>query len=153
MEGSIQFGLWYVFISWNTDNFVSRVRFVKSAVPGPVPLQLSRYLAGREKTLYPLVSIHLQDEGVFGEIYRHVYDIPYGETRTYKEIADLARTGPRVVGMAMKRNMTPLLIPCHRVLSSHGLGGFTPDINIKKNLLQLEHEVLKKMKRLDQSQS
>jgi methylated-DNA-[protein]-cysteine S-methyltransferase len=56
------------------------------------------------------------DETVYGRIYRQVLSIPYGETRTYSDIAQLVGTGPRVVGMAMKRNLTPILVPCHRLL-------------------------------------
>ena len=92
----------------------------------------------------PLHSVHMNDAGVYGEIYRHVAKIPYGELRTYKEIADAVGTGARVVGMAMKRNLTPLLIPCHRVVSSSGIGGFTPDISIKQDLIALEEKVMKR---------
>ncbi|PWR75340.1 cysteine methyltransferase [Methanospirillum stamsii] len=152
MEGSIKFGLWFVYIRWNSDNLVSRIRFVKTAVSGAVPVSLSKYLAGKVTTLYPLESIHLREEGTYGEIYRQVHAIPYGEIKTYKEIAEFVGTAPRVVGLAMKRNLTPILIPCHRVLSSHGLGGFTPDISIKEDLLKLESNFLKKVKIHEQDQ-
>ena len=132
MEGSAKFGLWSVYIRWNSDNVVSRIRFVKQVVPGPVPLSLSQYLAGKKTSLSPLTSIHELDETTFGRIYREVLAIPYGETRTYGEIAKIVGTGPRVVGMAMKRNMTPILIPCHRVVAVNGLGGYSPDISIKR---------------------
>lgn len=86
----------------------------------------------------------MDDTGVYGEIYRQVAKIPYGEVRTYKEIADTVGTGARVVGLAMKRNLTPLIIPCHRVVSSSGIGGFTPDISIKQDLIALEEKVMKR---------
>ncbi|HOJ96374.1 MAG TPA: methylated-DNA--[protein]-cysteine S-methyltransferase [Methanospirillum sp.] len=145
MEGSKQFGLWFVYIRWNTDNIVNRIRFVRQNVPGPVPLPLSQYLAGKTTHLSPLRSIHEQDTTIYGDIYREVLTIPYGETRSYKEIADAVGTGARVVGMAMKRNLTPILVPCHRVVASGGLGGYTPDISIKQDLLALESKVRKKM--------
>ncbi len=145
MEGSKQFGLWFVYIRWDTNNIVSRIRFVRQKVPGPVPLPLSQYLAGKTTHLSPLRSIHEQDTTIYGDIYREVLTIPYGETRTYKEIADAVGTAARVVGMAMKRNLTPILIPCHRVVAAGGLGGYTPDIAIKQNLLALESGVSKKM--------
>ncbi|MDD3573758.1 methylated-DNA--[protein]-cysteine S-methyltransferase [Methanospirillum sp.] len=144
MEGSIRFGLWFVYISWNLDNVVSKIRFVKQSVPGPVPVSFSQYLAGKKTSLSPLKSIHETDETTFGQIYRQVLKIPYGETRTYGEIAKIAGTVPRVVGMAMKRNMTPILIPCHRVVAIKGLGGYSPDISIKKDLLDLEARIRKK---------
>ncbi len=144
MEGSARFGLWFVYIRWDTANVVSRIRFVRQSVPGPVPLSLSQYLAGKTTTLSPLISLHEQDDTVYGKIFREVLSIPYGETRTYKEIAESVGTGPRVVGMAMKRNLTPILIPCHRVVSTGGLGGYTPDISLKQDLLDLEARVIKK---------
>jgi methylated-DNA-[protein]-cysteine S-methyltransferase len=146
MEGSIKFGLWYVYIRWDDSQVVSRIRFVKQAIDGPVPSPLSRFLAGKSIDLSPLLSVHMQDCGVYGDIYRQVVKIPYGETKTYKEIADFVGTGARVVGMAMKRNLTPILVPCHRVVAMNGLGGYTPDISIKQELLELEAQVLKKMK-------
>ena len=144
MEGTARFGLWFVYIRWDSDNIVSRIRFVRQSVPGPVPLSLSQYLAGKTTSLSPLTSLHEQDDSVYGRIYREVRNIPYGETRTYKEVADTVGTGARVVGMAMKRNLTPILIPCHRVVSTGGLGGYTPDISIKQDLLDLETRVIKK---------
>lgn len=149
MEGSIRFGLWFVYIRWDSENVVSGIRFVKQEVPGPVPVSLSRFLAGKSLSLHPLVSIHKQDSGVYGDIYQEVLQIPYGETRTYKEIAERVGTGARVVGMAMKRNMTPILVPCHRVVSSNGIGGYTPDISLKQDLLELESRVSKKRQKSD----
>jgi len=144
VEGSIRYGLWFVYVRWDEQNMVSRVRFVNKEVSGPVPVQVSQYLAGRSICLDPLYSIHMNDTGVYGEIYRQVTKIPYGELRTYKEIADTVGTGARVVGLAMKRNLTPLIIPCHRVVSTSGIGGFTPDISIKQDLIALEEKVMKR---------
>lgn len=69
----------------------------------------------------------------------YVARIPRGETRTYGEVARALRTGPRAVGQALGANPTPLLIPCHRVVASSGIGGFSgPGIRMKKRLLRLE---------------
>jgi len=59
---------------------------------------------------------------------------------TYGDIARRAGTSPRVVGQAMRRNMVPLVIPCHRVVSQSGIGGFTPDPAIKEDLLAMERK-------------
>jgi methylated-DNA-[protein]-cysteine S-methyltransferase len=64
---------------------------------------------------------------------------------TYGEIARLAGTGPRVVGQAMARNPTPLVIPCHRVVAAKGIGGFSPSIEIKEALLALEKKAMRKL--------
>jgi len=149
LEGSLRFGLYHVYIRWNERDIVERVRFLKKEFPGNVPPSFRSYFAGKVTLLSPLLSVHVGQDGVFGQIYKIVSDIPYGETRTYKEIADLAGTGARVVGMAMKRNLTPIIIPCHRVVSSDGIGGFTPDVQIKKDLLDLEKKVLKRLENLN----
>jgi methylated-DNA-[protein]-cysteine S-methyltransferase len=47
----------------------------------------------------------------------------------------------------MARNPTPLVIPCHRVLAAHGIGGFSPEIAIKESLLAMEKKGLQKVNR------
>lgn len=58
------------------------------------------------------------------EVWRRISRIPAGRTQTYAEIAKALRTAPRPVGGACGANRLPLVIPCHRVLSASGLGGF-----------------------------
>lgn len=70
-------------------------------------------------------------------------NIPYGETRTYGELASALQTSPRAIGNACRRNPLPLLIPCHRVVSQSGLGGFSGQTNgtmieVKQYLLTRE---------------
>lgn len=67
--------------------------------------------------------------------------IPRGEVRTYAWVARLAGSprGVRAVGQALGRNPLPLVIPCHRIIKSSGeLGGYTPEVEIKRRLLALE---------------
>lgn len=67
--------------------------------------------------------------------------IPYGQTRSYKEIAQWIGHPKafRAVGNANGKNPIPLIVPCHRVIASHGgLGGFGHGIKVKKQLLDLE---------------
>jgi O-6-methylguanine DNA methyltransferase len=66
--------------------------------------------------------------------------IPYGGTATYREIAEgVGRPGAaRAVGNAVGANPIPIVIPCHRVLASNGLGGYSSGIDIKKVLLRVE---------------
>ncbi len=68
--------------------------------------------------------------------------IPYGETRTYKWLADAIKTSnsARAVGNALGKNPLPIVIPCHRVIRRDGsLGGFSCGLDIKQFLLDLEH--------------
>ena len=141
-SGSCRFGLWKVAVDYDLDT-VYRVRFLKSAPEGPVPVQFTRFLAGKSSTFTPLKSAVLSEPGVYPAVYREVAAIPYGETRTYSEIAEAVGSHPRVVGNAMARNPTPLIIPCHRVVGIADIGGFSPDISIKKDLLTLEKRVKK----------
>ena len=76
-------------------------------------------------------------------IYRRILEtlrrtVPFGRLVTYGELARRTGTHPRVVGQAMARNPVPILVPCHRVVSARGLGGFTPGLHWKRYLWQLE---------------
>ncbi|MDA8252335.1 MAG: methylated-DNA--[protein]-cysteine S-methyltransferase [Rhodospirillales bacterium] len=79
---------------------------------------------------------------------RRVWDalraIPPGETRTYAAIAAIAGGSARSVGMANAANPIPILIPCHRVVASTGLGGYSGGDGpaTKRALLDLEASIL-----------
>jgi len=57
-------------------------------------------------------------------VWQAICDIPCGTVRTYGQLARLIGSAPRAVGQACGSNYFPLLIPCHRVVSSSGIGGF-----------------------------
>ena len=76
-------------------------------------------------------------------VWRAIHAIPSGRTLTYLDVARQLRTAPRPVGGACGANRIPLVIPCHRVLGSGGIGGFMhsrrgPGIEIKRWLLRHE---------------
>ena len=76
-------------------------------------------------------------------VWRAIHAIPSGRTLTYRDVARQLRTAPRPVGGACGANRIPLVIPCHRVLASGGIGGFMhtrrgPGIEIKRWLLKHE---------------
>ena len=104
--------------------------------------QLEAYFSG-ERTAFDLP---LGAEGT--EFQRSVWEallrIPYGETRSYGQIAEAIgkpKAG-RAVGMANHRNPIAIIIPCHRVIGSDGsLVGYGGGINVKTFLLQLERGV------------
>ena len=69
--------------------------------------------------------------------------IPYGETRTYTDLARGAgnERAVRAAGSACSRNPIPLVVPCHRVLRSDGsLGGYAGGLEMKGRLLEMEHQ-------------
>ena len=144
-EGSCRLGLWHVLVFWD-DTMVHHIRFSRTGIFGSVPQEITRYLAGKATSLDPLTSPLSYQEGVYGDIYRAVQSIPYGSVCSYGDIARKVGTSPRIVGLAMKRNTTPIIIPCHRVVSSQGIGGFTPDIWIKEELIRIEAATMKNKK-------
>jgi methylated-DNA-[protein]-cysteine S-methyltransferase len=101
--------------------------------------QLREYLAGKRR----IFELPLAPEGT--PFQRSVWDgllaIPYGETRSYGEIARSVGNprACRAVGMANNRNPIPVFIPCHRVVGSDGsLVGYGGGLDIKERLLRLE---------------
>jgi len=78
------------------------------------------------------------------QIWQEMAEIPYGETRTYGQIAETLRISPRVVGNACGRNPIPIILPCHRVVGAHGMGGFSAPggVEWKSQLLLLEGALL-----------
>lgn len=82
------------------------------------------------------------------KVYKAVLAIPLGEIRTYKWVACKIRHPKafRAVGMALKNNPYPLMIPCHRVVASGGrLGGYSGGLKMKIKLLNLERQIKKLM--------
>jgi methylated-DNA-[protein]-cysteine S-methyltransferase len=144
MSGSCRLGLWYVHVEWSGST-IHRIRFATTGIPGDVPDAIRQFCAGRPVSLSEFDSIAIHEDTVYGRIYRAVQEIPYGSTATYGEIAGKAGTSPRVVGQAMARNPTPLVIPCHRVVAANGIGGFSPSVEIKEELLAMEKKGLRKL--------
>ncbi|MHB8986877.1 MAG: methylated-DNA--[protein]-cysteine S-methyltransferase [Eubacteriales bacterium] len=74
------------------------------------------------------------------QVLKAVRGIPYGAVLAYGEVARLVgRPGAaRAVGGVMRANRTPLIVPCHRVVASGGLGGFGCGIALKRYMLELE---------------
>ncbi len=75
------------------------------------------------------------------EVWETTRLIPYGETRSYAWVAEQIKKprAMRAVGQALSKNPLPIIIPCHRVLTSDGkLGGFSGGVEMKRYLLSLE---------------
>jgi len=96
---------------------------------------LSAYFAGETLPLPALTSAKTD----FQAKLRHgLCAIPYGEVKTYGELAKILNTAPRALGQALGANPFPIMIPCHRVVSAGGLGGFHYGPDWKKALLDFE---------------
>ncbi|NLL90358.1 MAG: MGMT family protein, partial [Dehalococcoidales bacterium] len=81
------------------------------------------------------------------EVWQATRTIPYGESRSYKWLAEkIGRPkATRAVGGALGKNPLPIIVPCHRVIGSNGdLTGFTGGLDIKIKLLELEGAIKKR---------
>jgi len=78
--------------------------------------------------------------GFTGRVMSAMATIPYGETRTYGDIAEDLDSAPQSVGAACGRNPVPLIVPCHRVVAAEGLGGFSAEGGPELKRRLLEHE-------------
>jgi methylated-DNA-[protein]-cysteine S-methyltransferase len=100
--------------------------------------QLQEYFAG-ERTEFDL-QMEMEGTPFQQEVWAELSRIPYGQTRSYGEVAD--RIGrpqsPRAVGQANGRNPIAIIVPCHRVLASKGIGGYGGGLTVKRALLALE---------------
>lgn len=101
--------------------------------------QLLEHFAGKRRAFDLPLSVHGSE---FQErVWRALRSIPYGETRSYQQVAQMIgrEKAARAVGMANNRNPLPILIPCHRVIGKNGkLVGYAGGIERKRYLLDLE---------------
>ena len=101
--------------------------------------QIGEYLRGEREAF----DVVLDWTGV-DATHRHVLETlreiaPFGTTVTYGELGHRAGVDdPRDVGVLMARNPIPLVVPCHRVVASDGLGGYGGGLELKQRLLELE---------------
>lgn len=99
------------------------------------------YLRGERKAFD--IPYRLQGTAFQRKVWKQLEKIPYGETRTYKDIAILVSSpkASRAVGMACNRNPIRIIVPCHRVIGSNQkLNGYAFGVERKKDLLSLEQE-------------
>lgn len=101
--------------------------------------KIYKYLRG-EKVYWRINEVH---ESVLTPFQKKMFEtllkrVSYGAIITYGELARWLRSSPRGVAMALKHNPCPIVLPCHRVVSKKGIGGFSAGIKWKKYLLSLE---------------
>ncbi len=78
--------------------------------------------------------------GLNAAVRRAMTAIPWGETRTYGEIAKAVRAPAQAVGQACGANPLPILIPCHRVMGTNWFGGFSAPGGVETKAALLRHE-------------
>ena len=104
-------------------------------------VEIAEYFAGKRKKF----DLPLKQEGTQFQkkVWQELKQIPYGETKTYGEIAKLIDKpkASRAIGMANHNNSIMILVPCHRVVGADGsLTGYAYGVKIKKFLLELERK-------------
>ncbi|MBP1985867.1 methylated-DNA--[protein]-cysteine S-methyltransferase [Halolamina salifodinae] len=99
--------------------------------------QIDEYAAGDREAFDLTVDY---PERHLGDVMRAMSEIPYGETRTYGDLAQDLDSGAVAVGQACGSNPLPIIVPCHRVVGSDGYGGFSAagGVDAKRRLLAFE---------------
>lgn len=125
----------------NVDIFGSSVDIDETAIaesPGTIRHQVQEYERGDRRRFDLTVNT---PDGATGDVLTAVAAIPYGETRTYGDIADELDTEPILVGSACARNPVPVVVPCHRVVGSDGeLKGYSAADGVDTKRRLLAHE-------------
>lgn len=102
-------------------------------------LQLKEYLSGKRKNFD--IEIEMIGTEFQKKVWKELLNIPYGETRSYKDIAIAIgnEKACRAVGNANNKNPIAIIVPCHRVVGSNGsMTGYAGGLNIKEKLLKIE---------------
>ena len=99
---------------------------------------LDEYFGGKQPNNVP--GLNPQGTDFPRKVWKALLTIPYGQTKTYGEIAQMVNCrSAQAVGQAISHNPIALIIPCHRVVGAHGaLGGYAFGIERKEKLIQLE---------------
>jgi O-6-methylguanine DNA methyltransferase len=88
-------------------------------------------------------KLGLDVKGTYFEqkVWKACQEIPHGEVRSYSWIAKQIgkASASRAVGNALNKNPVPIVVPCHRVISTSGIGGFASGLKMKRMLLELEN--------------
>ncbi len=134
---------WFIKV---VNNKVERLDFIqKEELYGIEPLvqfftkELEDYFKGSLKRFQ--TPIHIQGTVFQKSCWEFLSQIPYGETRTYKDQAIFVKNKNyvRAVAGANNKNPLPIIIPCHRIIGSNGsLVGYAGGLELKKRLIELE---------------
>lgn len=103
--------------------------------------ELEEYFSGERKKF--TIPIKQNETSFSSKVYKALLEIPYGETVSYKDIAEKIQSPKsyRAVGNANGNNDLSIIIPCHRVIASNGrLGGYSGGLGIKEFLLHHENK-------------
>ena len=117
-------------------------RVEEAVSPTPLLSEAERQVMAYWRGEIEAFDLPLRVEG--GDLVRAVCEelsvIPFGETRTYGDLAKTLGRPAQAIGQACGQNPIALIIPCHRVLSANGLGGFSAPGGVETKVALLRHE-------------
>lgn len=106
--------------------------------------ELNEYLEGSRKDF--TVPVSFKGTDFQNKVWQELCKIPYGQTKTYGQIAAAvgSKEGVRAVGGACNKNPLMIIVPCHRVVGANGkLTGYALGLKLKKQLLDMESSCIK----------
>jgi methylated-DNA-[protein]-cysteine S-methyltransferase len=140
--------------SEDTNKFLERISFLNStlteksnhSILEQTSIEIKSYLQGKLKDFtIPIDLAYFSDSEFQISVWKEIAKIDFGKTTTYKDISQALDTkGYQAVGTATGNNPIPVIVGCHRVLGTDGLGGFSGGIELKKILLSIENTSKKK---------
>lgn len=120
------------------DALIQETTLIKEAFK-----QIEEYLDGK-RTVFEL-PLNAQGTPFQKKVWKALQNIPFGETRSYKQIAEVVGNPQacRAVGLANNKNPISIAIPCHRVIGTNGkLVGYAGGLKAKEKLLRIEKIIL-----------
>ena len=112
-------GLQILKLEYEVDDVDS---FQTALSDGVLKSWLDAYFSGQPLPQMP--SLQIQGTQFQKKVWNVMLTIPYGETLSYGDVSKQLASAPRAVGQACKRNHLPIIIPCHRIVARHSLGGY-----------------------------
>jgi O-6-methylguanine DNA methyltransferase len=103
--------------------------------------ELNNYFEGKIED-FKQGAVFLEGTNFEKKVWLALKEIPYGETRSYKWLAEKIGSpkASRAVGQALGRNPISIVLPCHRIIESDGsIGGYSSGVDIKRRLLEIEY--------------
>ncbi len=100
--------------------------------------QICGYFDGVRETFDLPLTVHGSD--LQQRVCTEMLNIPFGETRTYGDLAKAIGVPAQAIGQACGGNPIPVIIPCHRVLGATSLGGFSGGTGVETKVALLKHE-------------
>ncbi len=122
-------------------NKPSSISYKKGTAPKGFVKELQSYFSGKETVFSQDIKL-TKGTDFEKSIWLILKKIPYGETRSYKWVAEKIGnpSAVRAVGQALSKNPIPIVLPCHRVVESGGaIGGYSSGVDKKVRLLEMEY--------------